>query len=172
MKSKTGIKGILGLSQKEMAKLTGVSRSQWAMSEIGQREMPPGSSTIVADLLTWVHTSKSGTKEAEKIIEAEKKNHKKWLEKEYRAQQHKVILLERKIQTVEKMRKDCFAALGVVQYLELFPDNITFAALALDVKERIELSLSKNSLHHLEQLQLKKETTEMLKNKIGIKLKI
>lgn len=169
MKSKTGIKGILGLSQKEMAKLTGVSRSQWAMSEIGQREMPPGSSTIVADLLIWLHTSKSGAKEAEKIIEAEKKNHKKWLEKEYRAQQHKVILLERKIQTVEKIRKDCFAALGVVHYLEEHPGNAAFAALAVDVRERIELGLRKNSL---EQLQLKKESAEMLKNKIGIKLKM
>lgn len=171
MKSKTGIKSRLGLSQDEMAKLTGVTRSQWSMYEIGQRDIPLASTRLLGDLLLYLQKQEGVAKTSATIIETEKKKNKKWLQQEHLAQQHKIELLERKIQVTENIRKDCFAALEVVQYLELFPDNITFAALALDITDRVTISLNNNSLQQLQQLQMKKESAEMLKLKLEEKLK-
>lgn len=50
---------MLGLTQDEMSRIVGVSRSQWSMYELGRRELPMGAMQVVSKLL-------SGLKSAEK----------------------------------------------------------------------------------------------------------
>lgn len=172
MKSKEKIKTLLGLSQQEMARLTGVSRSLWSMYEIHQRDIPFESSKVLTDLIFQIQNEKSLSTTQLGILKLEeKKKQANWLKQEHITLLHKIELVKRKIETMRKTRKDCFAALDVVDYLEQYPDNISFKSLAIDVRERVNKSLNNNSSHKLYELELKKESLEMLKLKIEAKIK-
>lgn len=171
MKEKAKIKTLLGLSQDEMAKLTGVTRSLWTMYEINQRDIPTASVRIVADLLLHSQQTASVCKPQEIVIEAEKKHQQDWLQNEYATQHYKSELLKRKLVIMETIRKDCFLALKSLEYIEKFPDNITFKTVALDIRERIEENLQRNSVQKQQLLQLKLETAEFLMQSIAKKLK-
>ena len=172
MKEKANIKKLLGLSQDEMAALTGVTRSLWTMYEINQRDIPTAAVKIVTDLVLHSQQTTTVCKPQEIIIETDKKQEQVWLQKEYTTQRHKAELLKRKLVTMETIRKDCFRALKSLEYIEQFPDNITFKAVALDIRERVEENLQRNSVQRQQQLQLKLATAEFLLQNIAEKLKV
>jgi transcriptional regulator with XRE-family HTH domain len=171
MKSTTTIRSVLGLSQEEISILLGITRTQWSMYEIGKRDIPLAAKQQLATLLTSVKKKKSVSKESLTIAEAEKKKDKEWLKKEYITQQHKQLLLERKINVMKNIRSECFAALEVAIHLESEPENKLLAGLAINIKNRVKNTLIKNSSHRLQEMQLKKESAEMLKKVLEQKIK-
>ena len=128
-------------------------------------------SLFLMNLILDLQKSKSFSTTQNTIQKTEEKKHKDWLKQEHKTLLHKTELLKRKIQAVKETREECFAALKVVDYLELHPDNITFKSLALDIRDRVDKALYKNSYHKLYELELKKESIEMLKLKIEAKIK-
>ncbi|MBS7786620.1 hypothetical protein KIH23_04870 [Flavobacterium sp. CYK-55] len=52
MKKQHPFRTMLGLTQQEIAMLLGVSRSQWAMHELGQRDLPLEAQQLLAEMLT------------------------------------------------------------------------------------------------------------------------
>lgn len=151
--------------------LFGITRVQWAMFEIGQRDIPLTAKQLLADMLSNVKESESHSKESVMIAEAEKKKAQEWLKREYLTVQYKQQLLVRKISAMEKTRAECFAALETVHYLESHPEKELIPDLARMVKTRAVNSLKKNTLHHLQEMQLKKESLDILKNSLEQKMK-
>lgn len=165
------IKSLLGLTQEEMAMLLGVSRVQWAMFEIGQRGLPLVAIQRLNPLLSNANKPESVSKESPTIIEAEKKKAQEWLKREYLKVQIKQQLLERKINAMEKTRSECFSALETVHYLESHPEKELIPDMASFIKIRVLNTLNKNALHRLQEMQLKKESLDILKNSLEQKMK-
>ncbi|HSD13508.1 MAG TPA: hypothetical protein VLB74_02550 [Flavobacterium sp.] len=170
MKDATTIKSLLGLSQEEMAMLLGITRVQWALYDSGKRDIPLSAKQRLADAVSSIKKSKSTSAESQKIGEAEKKKKKDWLEREYKATEHKLRILEKKINTTENIRKECFSALEVAHYLELHQEKETITGLAQSIKTRAVQTLNKHSSQKLLGLKIKKETYKMLKLEIEKKL--
>ncbi len=66
MKKEYAIRNLLGITQQDAALLFKVSRSQWSMFELGQRDLPLAAQQLLAEMLTHVqsgHTGKSVTLE-------------------------------------------------------------------------------------------------------------
>lgn len=172
MKNDTTIKSQLGLSQEEMAMLLGITRSQWALFNTGKRDIPLNAKQQLATIFTNLQKKKSFAPLSAKYSQTEKKKTQQWLDQEYKTVKHKQLYLLRKIKTVENIRKECFAALEVVHQLEGQKDNERLVNLAQIIKKRVLKTLEKNSLQHLNELELKKETLEMSKLKIEEKIKL
>jgi transcriptional regulator with XRE-family HTH domain len=171
MKSTTTIKNLLGLTQEEIAMVLGITRGQWSMSEIGRRDIPLAAKQLLAALLSNTQKAKSVSPESVKITENEKKSEKEWLNREYKAIDHKQQYLERKIIAMENIRVECFAAFEVVHYLESQSENEFTISLAKSIKTRATNTLNKHSSSRLQELKLKKESFEMLKYSFLQKIK-
>ena len=173
MKKSETLRNILGgITQEELAMLLGITRGQLSMHEIGRRDIPLPAKEKLADILTTLHKNKSISAYSNSIIKTEKKIAYEWLKKECKELEYKVLLLDRKIEKVMQVRKEAFKALEVVQYLESKNAYPHEQSLAKTIKKRVEKTLKKQNLQHLYELQLKKETLEMLKLQIEKKLKL
>jgi transcriptional regulator with XRE-family HTH domain len=171
MKHDKTIKNLLGLSQEEISMILGISRIQWAMYETGRRDIPLAAKKQLGALLANTQKAKSVSPESIKMAEKEKKNENEWLNREYKAIDHKQQYLERKIIAIESIRVECFAALEVVQYLESQSENEFTISLANSIKTRATNTLHKHSSARLLELKLKKESFEMLKYSFLQKIK-
>jgi len=172
MREKENLRKVLGITQEELAMLLSITRTQLAMYETNKRDIPLTSKEKLADILTTLHKNKTNPDNTNKLIETEKKKVYEWLQKEFKELEYKVLLLDLKIKKITQVRKDAFKALEVVQYLEsknAFPHE---QSLAKTIKKRVEKTLNKQNLQLLNELQLKKESLEMLKLQIEKKLKL
>lgn len=172
MREKENLRDVLGITQEELAMMLRITRTQLAMYETNKRDIPLTSKEKLADILTTLHKNKSISEYSNTIIKTEKKIVYEWLKKEFKELEYKVLLLDRKIEKVIQVRKDAFKALEVVQYLEsknAYPHEQTLAKI---IKKRVEKTLNKQNLQHLQELELKKESLEMLKLQLEKKLKI
>ena len=165
---KKDLKSIMGLTQEETAMLLGISRVQWAHFTDGRRDIPTSAKVKLAEVLSTIQKNKSKPKEVTEIIATEKKKAKEGLQQELKAIQLKEIELEKKIKKINEVRKEAFAALEVVAYLE-FKEQTSMAKF---IKTRALNSLKKYNLQQLQDLELKKESLEMLKLQIDKKLKL
>ena len=141
------------------------------MSEIGRRDIPLAAKQQLAALLSNTQKAKSVSPESIKMAKMEQKSEKEWLQREYKAIDHKQHYLERKIIAIENIRLECFAALEVVQYLESQSENEFTISLANSIKTRATNTLHKHSSSRLLELKLKKESCEMLKYSFLQKIK-
>ena len=183
MRKNKNIRDVLGITQEELAMLLGITRTQLAMYETKKRDIPLSAKQKLAELLTSLQKNKSISEYSNQIIATVKKKAHEWLQKEFKELEYKVLLLDRKIKKSMQVREEAFKALEVVQYLESKKDKEQGSALrqaqcdnlshrlAKTIKNRAEKTLNKNSLQHLYELQLKKESLEMLKLQIEKKLK-
>lgn len=167
MEKDNNIKSLLGLSQEEAAMLLGITRMQWAQFITGRRDIPVAAKLKLAEVLSTIQKNKTNPQEVNKLIETEKKIAQEGLHQELKAIKLKELQLERKIKKTDEVRKEAFSALQVVAYLESKKEN----SLAKFIKTRAKNTLNKHSLQHLQELQLKKESLEMLKLQIEEKLK-
>lgn len=62
MKRENELRKLLGISQIEMAMLLQISRSQWSMFEIGQRDLPLAAKQLLAELLQYLQTTEAQAK--------------------------------------------------------------------------------------------------------------
>ena len=171
MKHDKAIKNLLGLSQEEISMILGISRIQWAMYETGRRDIPLAAKQQLAALLSNTQQAKSVSPESIMMGEKEQKSEKEWLNREYKAIDHKQQYLERKIIAIESIRVECFAALEVVHYLESQSENEFTISLAKSIKTRATNTLNKHSSIRLLEMKLKKESFEMLKYSLKQKIK-
>jgi transcriptional regulator with XRE-family HTH domain len=62
MKKEYTICTLLGITQQDLAMLLGVSRSQCAMYELGQRDLPLPAKQLLAEMLTYVQSHENAAK--------------------------------------------------------------------------------------------------------------
>lgn len=164
----THIKSLLGLSQEETAMILNITRMQWAQFTTGRRDIPVTAKLKLAEVLSNIQKNKTNPQEVNKIIEIEKKKAHDWMQQEFKAIKLKEFQLDRKIKKTSEVRKEAFSALEVVAYLESKKET----SMAKFIKTRAINTLKKYSLQHLQELELKKESLEMLKLQLEKKLKI
>lgn len=168
MKKETNLKTLLGLSQEEAAILLGVSRVQWAHFTDGRRDIPATAKVKLAEVLSSIEENKKNPDEVTKLIETEKKKAHDGLLQEYKAIPFKELELDKKIKKSIQLREEAFKALQVVHYLETKKNT----GLSKFIKTRATNTLKKHSLEHLQELELKKESLQMLKLLLEKKIQI
>jgi len=169
MKNATTIKSLLGFTQEETAVLLGVSRGQWSMYVAGKRDLPSDAKKQFIAMLS-LQNAKATFHEKEKFVASEQQKTQEWLKQELSNLQFTKKLLDKQLLTIENKRTECFAALEMIHILETQPIKAPIDILK-DIKTRATNTLNKYSLHRLEELQMKKEHCEILKNSLEGRMK-
>lgn len=172
LKNETTIKSLLGLSQEETALLLGITRTQWAMFTSGKRDIPLNAKQHLANVITHLQKNKTASPASAKLLAAEKKKAQDRLQQEYKTIIHKQQFLERQLKTMTNIRKECYASLEVVAYLESQNEDLLLKNLAESIKIRVTATLTKHSLVRMQELEFKQNSLEMLKSLIDKKMKI
>ena len=171
MKKGNNIKSILGLTQEEVATLLGISRSQWSMYEVGQRDLPKAAKIKLVELLSCAKKVKSNSKTVAKIIATEKKETIQELEKSLHILTHQIQLVEQKITVATKIREQSFSALQFINELKHSDDFNDTNILSSMIQNRVDKQLKKYSEKYLTQLLLKKEALHYQHKSLTKKLK-
>jgi transcriptional regulator with XRE-family HTH domain len=162
MKKEQTIREMLGLTQDDLALLLQVNRSQLAMYEIGQRDLPRAAKEQILDMLTFINDNASASVENETYMIAQKLQKEKKLSSLLLKNKHQQGIVEKKITAFEKKFQANLRAIKLVGYIEdqaakkgksenLFIKSISNKALA---------EIDKEGLGLLTQLQIKKEMLE------------
>jgi len=99
MKKQHTLTSLLGISQLDAAMLLGVSRSQWSMYELGQRDLPLRAKQLLGELLTHVQTNYTAAKSAPPPPRNEQLQR---LERQLRDNEYQRLLMTRKIAKATK----------------------------------------------------------------------
>lgn len=172
MKKENYLKPLLGLTQEEATMLFNVTRIQWAQYTTGRREISVTAKLKLAEVLTALNNNKKSPALTTKLIEIENKLAQDGLHQELKAIKFKTYALDKKIVKIKQVRADAFKALEVAHYLESEKAATQIEDMASFIQIRIKKTLKKNSLLHLQELELKKESLQILKTKIEEKIKI
>jgi transcriptional regulator with XRE-family HTH domain len=95
------IRSALGLSQAEMARLLGISRSHWSMYELGRRSLPTGAAQTLAGLLPRMNAPE-GRKKTPGKEGPESDSRGPVLERLLRDNEYRRAILDRKIDTLRR----------------------------------------------------------------------
>ncbi|KIX20205.1 hypothetical protein SY27_13750 [Flavobacterium sp. 316] len=161
MKKRKIFKTPMLFSQEEMAMLLGITRSQWAMFEIGQRDIPSSAKLKLATLIKGVNVlSKVATKELphHKIQQSKKEEILYTQLKENRLQQ---LIIERKL---AKLKKNYQEAENTLQFVALLKGNknitVREEAVLNVVQAKALVVLDRNGLHLQLEQQLRLSTLD------------
>lgn len=99
MKKENTIRTLLGVTQLELAMLLGVTRSQYAMFELGQRDLPLHAKQLLAEMLSYVQSTEATAKS---IQAAPPQATQPQLERLLRENEYQQLLTARKIATATK----------------------------------------------------------------------
>ncbi|TGD58412.1 helix-turn-helix domain-containing protein [Flavobacterium humi] len=171
MKQNITLKNTFGLSQEEAGMLLGISRGQYSMFVSGKRNLPLDATTKLTALLQYLQEDKGHSKERKQLEKAEAEKTYLKLEQDYRNVTLKLHRVAQKIKVTEDIRNESFAALQVASFLEKQEEKHPVESLAEFIRMRATHNLNTYNLHQLTELQLKKESFELLQHSIGKKLK-
>jgi hypothetical protein len=101
MKTRESISGRLGITQEEISLLLGIHRSQWSMFQSGKRDLPTNAKLLLAEMLAHMEKAEAAAKK-ESQKPADDAAHKKHLEKLLRENEFKRVVLEKKIDALER----------------------------------------------------------------------
>ena len=101
MKNSQPIRELLGMNQHDMAMLLGVSRSHYAMFEIGKRDLPANATQILANMLVNVQTPTKVTKKNPLQAQINKEIYSKF-ERLLRENEYQQLLIAKKIEHLLK----------------------------------------------------------------------
>lgn len=171
MKYKSEFKKIIGFTQEEMAVYLGITESQWSMFKSGKRDLPLLATKQLSLLLSHLQEENEFKVEVQSVMEKEQNLVTKKLLQELQYVIFKHLQAERKIATIEKIREECFAGLKTIVFMESQSLTPLLESLIPTIKSRINKTLQKHSLYHLEQLLITKLTLEEKRKFIEQKLR-
>jgi transcriptional regulator with XRE-family HTH domain len=171
MKNNTSLKNILGLTQEESAIYFGVTPGHWSMINIGKRSLPIEGTIKLAALLEHLKEEKpfSAARQQLEKAELEKLQHK--LNYDCTTIKMKQYKLAQKISTIENIRKECFAALEVAEFIENQEEKYPIDSFDKGIRLRAMKTLKQYDLYTLTKLQIKMESLEILKPILEKKIK-
>jgi transcriptional regulator with XRE-family HTH domain len=149
------VSALLGISQENLAILLQVSRSQFAMFELGKRSLPVQAMEKLATMLA--HSQKKSTKsEVKKSISVEEQN---LLKKLLLKNNHQQLVVERKIKALEKKQNALATSKKLIAHLLKNESKMKKNELA--VLKSIEVKSKNQDIENyaalLLQLEIKKE---------------
>ncbi len=148
MKKASIFKEKLLLSQEEIAMLLGVTRTQWSMFEIGQRDIPSSAKLKLATILKHVNNLSKATKKEfpyQKIQELKKQ---KVLQEELENNKLQKLKLQRKLERLQLYYKQAENTLQFVALLQEKEKQTELETLVLQtIKSKALQILDKNGWH-------------------------
>ena len=166
---KSAYRELLGITQEDLALLLQVSRSQFAMFELGKRSLPVQAMEKLATMLT--HSQKKSTKsEVKKNNAVEEQN---LLKKLLLKNSHQQLLVERKIKALEKKHNALATSKKLIAHLLKNESKMKKNELA--VLKSIEVKSKNQDIENyatlLLQLEIKKEVLVFEEKLLQKKLK-
>lgn len=162
------ISALLGMKQEDMAMLLRVNKSQWAMYEIGKRELPLAAQLQLAAMLTFVKQPDNDSVNSYLDLEGQKEEKKKHVEKLKLVNQHKLLIAKNKLQLTEKKYETALLALRFLLFLKTNDQQIVAEQnlLLTVIQLRAESEIRKNGPHiqakHKIKLQVLQEEEKIL----------
>lgn len=164
MKEKSTLKSLLGIEQEEIAIILGITRSQFSMYASGKRKLPLHAKEELTKILLYLKENDLKNKETQNLIKGEEEKIQKQLEKQIQLNQYKVLVLNKKIKKVEKLRNESLAALQLAEYLETREYNEMIEGISSRIRFKAIEMLTKTN-EQLRKHILSKETLKQ-QNKI------
>ncbi len=171
MKKDATIRTSLGLSQKEISMLIGITRSQWSMYEIGKRDLPLPAKQLLIEMLTHAQSPNAISKPTHDKQQSDRQRQQ--LERLLRENEYQRLLLARKMATTQKKQESQLGLLSVVGFLKNLETNNAAAVkiYQADLSRKANQTLAVDYATILMQQELKKEVLEFEKKCIEAKLR-
>ncbi len=170
MKKDSAVTKMFGLSQHDMAMLLGVSRSQLAMYELGQRSLPTAAMLKLASLMQQQGRQKQANKNPD--LKKQQAKIKTLLEKMLRENEYQLLRMERKIAGVSKKIETAGKLTQLAGYLESGEDKKEIDKVTHDfIKRKALKTVDSDDAVLLLQLEIKKELLVFEKSLLEARLK-
>ena len=145
MEKKDTLKSLLGIGQEQIAVLLGITRSQWAMYEIGKRNLPLHAALELTKILHYMQRNDFKSIETLHFVKEEEEKIPELLKKEVQLNRYKVMALDKKIETAQKLRDQSLTALRLAEYLDNHANNERAAIMNTPIRSRAMDMLKKNN---------------------------
>jgi transcriptional regulator with XRE-family HTH domain len=159
MKKIAKIRDQFGLTQSDLALLLRVTRSQLSMYELGKRDLPVAAKEQLVQMLGYVQKNPLRVTTNKALLKEQEEQKRKVLHDLIVVNKHRQLLLDKKINVLERKQHDNLKSLQLVGFLEEHAANGSFAdnhiAKIFEMKANSEIA--KRSLTTLIKLRLKKE---------------
>lgn len=173
MKKKNDIRTLLGITQEKIAMLMGVSRSQWSMYELGKRELPVGTMTLLSGMILHVENQKKNDVVLPEVAQ-QKTEMANQFEKLLKENDYQQQTLSRKLADVRTKYAKHSAALHLTAFLkeehlkkeEHSQEEELHSKLVEWIAKKASKGLAKNNLSLLTSYEIKLELLELEKKLI------
>jgi len=158
MKKEHSIRTLLGLTQEDCARILQVTRSQWSMFELGQRDLPLAAKQLLAELLT--HVQSPETLASRHPAEAQHEVAKKaLLERMLCENEYQQLRIAKKVSGLTKKYEAKIKVLKLVDYMVQRPTGkVAYKTLHLNEMVRsASTAMGPEAAGVLLQLQIKQE---------------
>ena len=118
MKKVDYIRTLLSVTQQEMAMLLHISRSQWSMYELGERDLPVAARQLLAELLMHLKVNKNIDKSLPMPSDRQLQLQQQKLAHLLRENEYQQLLLARKIAAYEKKQASRINRLQIVDFVD------------------------------------------------------
>ena len=162
MRKRENIRDAFGISQEELAIVLKITRSQLAMFETGKRELPSTAIIQLADMLRYLQEDASKSADTTSLLKAQEIQKGKALEEMRKENHFKQLVLEKKLNALEKKYKANLAAFQLMKYMKKQDTkNGKLESHLLKTIERKALAeLNKNGLAIITKYKIEKEVLE------------
>jgi len=149
METDKKITALLGMRQEDIAMLLQVSRSQWGMFEIGQRQLPLVAQLKLAKMLAIVKQPQNESVNSFLDLEVQKVETKKLVDKLKLVNQHRQLIEKKKLQLTEKKYEAAVLALRFLLFLKTDDQQSVTEQNwpSTSIQLRAEKAIRKNGLH-------------------------
>lgn len=162
MKKETIFKEKLLLSQEDIAILIGVTRTQWSMFEIGQRDIPSSAKIKLTTLLKHVNNLSKATKKEFPYQKNQEAKKQKVLQEELQNNKLQKLKLQRKLERLQLYYKQAETTLQFVALLQENEKQTELETLVLQsIKSKALQVLERNGLHLQTKFQQKLNALEV-----------
>jgi transcriptional regulator with XRE-family HTH domain len=162
MKKYDNIREILGITQEDLAAILKITRTQLSMYEIGKRELPSSAMIQLAEILRYLKEDASKSAETTSLLKVQAIQKEETLEEMRKENHFKQLVLEKKLNVLEKKYKANFSAFQLTKYLEKQDtENGKLESHLLKTIERKALAeLNKNGLAMITKCKIEKEVLQ------------
>lgn len=162
MKKHDNIRDLLGITQEDLAALLKISRTQLSMYEIGKRELPSTAIIQLADMLRYLQEDASKSADTTSLLKEQAIQKEKAFEEMRKENHFKQLVVEKKLNVLEKKYKANLSAFQLMKYLEKQDtENGKLESHLLKTIERKALAeLNKNGLAMITKYKIEKEVLQ------------
>lgn len=162
MKNNNAIRSLLGITQEDLALLLKVTRSQLAMFETGKRDLPVAAKLQLAEMLQYVQETKTKGVQNLSLLKKQEEQKKKVVAKFVLINQHKQLILEKKMKSLVKKNEVRMAKISLTGFLEqqLLKKDASENQLLKSIGAKAQLELENKGWALLIQHQIKKEVLQ------------